>query len=141
MKGEINHDSIKIGNCKDYDNLRKPYLIEVVLGLEYVIAKHGNSIQKITGVSFKNNLTEASLGWACLGRYLKEDKKFLYTPKNKYYRDFIKKTIHRDRVSACNKKFVSKSIKGVVNIFEKTFGKFLEVSVLIDNILYTWIHL
>ena len=33
-----------------------------VLGLEYVNAKHGNSIRTITGVSCKNSLTEAALG-------------------------------------------------------------------------------
>ena len=47
------------------------------------------AFKKITGVFFKNILTEASLGWACLGGYLKEDNKILYTPKNKYVRDFI----------------------------------------------------
>ena len=53
MKVEINHDLINIGNYKDYENLWRPYLIDDVLGLAYVIAKHGNSIQKITGVSYK----------------------------------------------------------------------------------------
>ena len=28
------------------------------------IAKHGNSIQKITGISYKNILEEAALGWS-----------------------------------------------------------------------------
>ena len=89
MRGEINHDLINVGNYKDYENLWRHYLIEDVLGLAYVLAKHGNSIQTITGVSYKNSLTEASLGWSCLGRYLKEDNKILYTPKIKYVRDFI----------------------------------------------------
>ena len=40
----------------------RPYFIDDVLGLAYGIAEHGNSIQKITGVSYKNSLTEASLG-------------------------------------------------------------------------------
>ena len=61
-------------------NLWRPYLIDDVLGLPYVLAKHGTSIQKITGVSYKNSLTEAALGWSCLGRYLKEDNKiFIHT--------------------------------------------------------------
>ena len=51
MKGEINHDLINIGNYKEYENLWRPYLIDDVLGLANVIAKHGNSIQIITGVS------------------------------------------------------------------------------------------
>ena len=81
MRCEINHDSIIISNSKDYENLRRPYLIDDVLGLAYVIDKHGNSVQKVTGVSYKNRLTAAALGWSCLGRYLKEDNKILYTLK------------------------------------------------------------
>ena len=65
------------------------YLVDDPLGLAYIVAKHGNSIKKITGVSNKNSLTEAALGWSCLGRYIKEDNEILYTPKNKYVRDFI----------------------------------------------------
>ena len=30
MKGEINHDLIKIRNYKDYENLWRPYLIDDV---------------------------------------------------------------------------------------------------------------
>ena len=133
MKGEIDHDLINIGNYKKYENLWRPYLIDDVLGLAYVVAKHGNSIQKITGVSYKNSLTEAALGWSCLGRYLKEDKRILYTPKNKYVRDFIKQTVHGGRVLACNKKFVSESFTDVVNVLEKFYGIVLEVSVLFDK--------
>ena len=99
MKGEINHDLINIGKYKDYENLRRRYVKDDVLGLAYVIAKHGNSIQKIAGVSYKNSLTEASVGWACLGRYFKEDTKNLYTPKNKYIGDFIKNIALRQSLS------------------------------------------
>ena len=69
MKGEINNDLNNISNYKDYENLWRPFLIDDVLGLAHVLAKHGNSIQKITGVSYKNSLTEAAPGWSCLGRY------------------------------------------------------------------------
>ena len=47
MKGEIDHDLINTGNFKNYENLCRPYLIDDVLGLTYVLAKYGNSIQKI----------------------------------------------------------------------------------------------
>ena len=77
MKGEINHDLIIIVNYKDYDDLWRSYLKDDVLGLAFVVAKHGNSIQKITVVSYRNSLTEAALGWSCLGRYLKEDNRSL----------------------------------------------------------------
>ena len=83
MKGEVNHDLINIVNYKDYENLWRPYLIDDVLGLAYVVAKHAKSIQKITGVSYKNSLTDAALGWCCLEKFLKEENRVLYTPKNK----------------------------------------------------------
>ena len=133
MKGQINHDLLNIDNYKDYENLWRPYPIDDVLGLAYVIAKHGNSIQKIRGVSYEDSLTEAALGWSCLGRYSKEDNKILYTPKNKYVRDFIKRTVHGGRVLACKKKFVSKSFTDIVNVLKKFYAKDLEVSVLVDK--------
>ena len=46
MEGEIYHDLINIGHYKNYENLWRPYLIDDLLGLAYVFAKHGNSIQK-----------------------------------------------------------------------------------------------
>ena len=54
MKGDINQDLINIGKYKDYENLSRPNLVDDVLGTAYLLAKHGNSIQKnqkITGVS------------------------------------------------------------------------------------------
>ena len=133
MKGEINQDLINIALYKDYENLWRLYFIDDVLGLAYVLAKHGNSIQKITGVSYKNSLTEAALEWSCLGRYLKEDNKILYTPKNKYVRNFIKQTVDGGRFLACNKECVSKSFTDVVDVLEKSFGKDLEISVFFDK--------
>ena len=131
-KVEISLDLTNIGTYKDFENLRGPYLIDDVLGLAYVIAKHGNSIQKITGVSYKKSLTEASLDGTCLVRYIKEGK-ILYKPKNKYVSDFIQKTVHGARFLACNKRIVSNSFEDVVNSLEKFYGKDSEVS----NILNT----
>ena len=99
------------------------YLIDDVLGLAAVVAKHGNKIQKITGVSFKYSLTESSLAWFTLGKYMKQSGKTFYTPKNKYVRDFFHKTVHGGRVVALNRKFVSTSFKQLVNILKKFFGK------------------
>ena len=76
MKGEIDHDLINISNYKKYGNLWRPYLLDDVLGIAYVVAKHGTGIQKITGVSYKNSLKEASLGWSGLGRYIKKIMRF-----------------------------------------------------------------
>ena len=93
IKGEIDHNLITLSNYKEHENIWKPYLIDDVLGLAVVVAKHGNKIQKLTGVSFKNSLTESSLAWSTLGRYIRESVKSFYTPKNKYVRDFIHKTV------------------------------------------------
>ena len=133
MEGEFDHDLIKISNYRDYEILGKPYLIDDVLGLANVKAKHSNSIQKITGVSCKNKLTEAALGCSCLGRYLKEDNKIFYTPKNIYNRNFIKQTVHGGRVLACNEEFVSKSFTDVVDVLEKFYGKDLKIAVLFEK--------
>ena len=53
MKSEINHDLVNIDNYKDCENLWRAYLIDDVLGLSYVVAKHGNSIQKSLGSHIK----------------------------------------------------------------------------------------
>ena len=134
MRGEIDHDVINISNYKDYENSWEHYLIDDVVGLAFVVAKHGNHIQKITCVSsYKNSLTQVSLGGCCLGRYLKEDNEVLYTPRNKYVRHFIKRTVHDSGDSACNNNFESKSFQEVVNV-ERFYGEDLEHSVLIEKI-------
>ena len=132
IKGEIDHNLITLSNYKEHENIWKPYLIDDVLGLAVVVAKHGNKIQKLTGVSFKNSLTESSLAWSTLGRYIRESGKPFYRPKNKYVRDFIHKTVHGGRVVALNRKFVSTSFSQIVNILRKYFGKEHEISTLFE---------
>ena len=51
IKGEIDQDLIINGIYKDYNNLWRPYLIDDVLVLAYVLARHGKNIHKMTGVS------------------------------------------------------------------------------------------
>ena len=77
------------------------------IGLAYVVAKHGNSLQKFAGVSYKNSLTKADLGWSCLRRFSKEDIRILYTPKNEYVRNFIKQLVHGGRVLAGKKNCIN----------------------------------
>ena len=108
------------------------YLLDYVLGLAAVVAKHGNKIQKITDVSFKKSLTESSLAWSTLGKYVKQSGKTFYTPRSKYVRDFIHKTIHGGRVVALNRKFVSTSFNQIVNILKNYFGKEHEISKLFE---------
>ena len=64
----------------------------------------------------------------CLGRNSKEDNKILHTPKNKYVRDFMRKTIHGGRVNSCDQKFISKYFHEVLSILEKNYSKKLEIS-------------
>ena len=42
IKGEIDHNLITLSNYKEHEQLWKPYLIDDVLGLAAVVAKHGN---------------------------------------------------------------------------------------------------
>ena len=94
LKGENPHNLNTLSSYIEHENLWKPYLIDDVLGLAYIISQHGNSVRKITGVSNRNSLTVSSLAWNCLSRYLKVSKKTFFTPKNKIVRDFIRKTVH-----------------------------------------------
>ena len=128
IKGELDHNSITLLNYKEHEKLWKPNLIDDVLRLASVVAKHGNKIQKITGVSFKKLSTESSLAWSTLGKYMKQSGKTFYTPKNNYVRDFIQKTVHGGRVVALNRKFVLTPFNQIVNILEKYFGKEHEIS-------------
>ena len=132
IKSEIDQNLITLSNYKEHEHLRKPYLTDNVLGLAAVVAKHGDKIQQLTGVSFKNSLTESSLAWSTLGRYIKQSGKTFYTPKNKNLRDFIHKTVHGGRVVALNRKFVSTSFNQIVNILRKYLGKEYEISTLFE---------
>ena len=103
IKGEINHNLITSTNYKEHEKFCKPYLVDDILGLAAVVAKRGNKIQKLTGVSFKNSLTESFLAWSCSGNIVKESRKTFYTPNNNYVLDFTHKTVHGGRVVALNK--------------------------------------
>ena len=61
ITGEIDPNLITLSNYKEHQKLWKSYLIDDVLGLTAVVARRDNKIQKLTGVSFKNSLTESSL--------------------------------------------------------------------------------
>ena len=67
MKREIDHDFFNISNYKVYENFWKACLINDVLGLAYVVGKHGNHIQKVTGVSLKKQFSRQFSGKAFFG--------------------------------------------------------------------------
>ena len=70
------------------------------------------------------------MSWSTLGKYIEASGKSFYSPKNKYVRDFIRKTVHGGRVVALNRKFVSSSFDQIVDILEKYLGKDQEISTL-----------
>ena len=78
------------------------------------------------------SLTESSLAWSALGKYMKQSGKTFYSPKDKNVRDFIHKTVHGGRVVALNRKFVSTSFNQINNILKKYFGKEHEISTLFE---------
>ena len=59
IKCEIGHNLTTLLNYKEHEKLWKPYLIDNVIGLASVVAKDGNKIQSVTGVSCKNSITES----------------------------------------------------------------------------------
>ena len=63
---------------------------------------------------------------------MKQSGKTFYTPKSKYVRDFIHKTVHGGRVVALNRKFVSTSFNQIVNILKNYYGKEHEISKLFE---------
>ena len=120
-------------NYKQHEYQRKPDLGNHVLGLAYVISKHGNCLERITGVLYKNSKTESALTWSGLGNHLKEENKSFYTPEDNYVRKFIRETVKRDRVNALNRSFVSSSFTNIIENCEKYFGERLEIPVLFEN--------
>ena len=71
-------------------------------------------MQKETGLGIKDCLKEASLGWKCFGTYNKG--RDFYTFKNKYVRDFIRKSIEGGRIAALNRYFESNQFEEFLNI-------------------------
>ena len=70
LKTEMEHNDVTLYNYREKKHIWKPYLINDILGLAMLVARHGNKIQKTTGVSFKNSLTQSSLSWSTLGVYM-----------------------------------------------------------------------
>ena len=64
---------------------------------------------------------------------MKQSGKTFSTPKNKYVRDFIHKTVQGGRVVALNRKFVSTSFNQIVSILRKYFGKEHKISALFEK--------
>ena len=91
IKGEIDHNLKTLSNYKEHEKVWKPYLIDDVLGIAAVVAKHDNKIQKVTGVLFKNSLTETSLARSTLGKYMEQSEKCSIHQKiNMFETSFIK---------------------------------------------------
>ena len=105
LKSEMTHGVVTMKNYKELEHIWVPYLELDCLSLAFVYARHVMEMRNITGVSLKQCLTEAALGWSTLGRYIKD--KELYTSNDKYVRDFIRRSIYGGRVIALKKRFIS----------------------------------
>ena len=117
LKGEIEHSVINKNNFVELRHIWEPYLLSDVLCLAFIYARHSMEMQKMTGFGIKDCLTEASLGWKCLGTYIK-DREF-YTFNNIYVRDFMRKSIKGGRVAALNRYFESNQSEEILNTIEK----------------------
>ena len=105
LKGEIEHSVINKSYFTELRHFWEPYLKLDVICLAFIHARHSMEMQKMSGFGIKDCLTEASLGWKCFGIYNK-DREF-YTFKDKYVRDFIRKSIKDGWVAALNRYFES----------------------------------
>ena len=83
LKCENEHDLFALSNYEEDEDQGKTFLIDDVLRLAYLISKHGNAIQKLTGVSYEKTLTESSLARNCLSRFLNESKKNILQKEKK----------------------------------------------------------
>ena len=124
LKSEMDHTKVTMDNYEELENIWVPYLELDCLSLALVYARHSMEMKKISGVSVKECLTEAALGWSAFGKYIKD--KTLYTSNDKYVRAFIRKTIYGVRVIALKKRFISSeydnitsTIMGYFNCSEK----------------------
>ena len=95
-------------------------------------------MQKVYEEGIKESLTEASLGWKCFGLY-NRDREF-HTFKNKYVRDFIRKSSKGLRTCAPKRYFELTQVdekllttKKHLNIYNN------EISTVTDKILRIYI--
>ena len=117
LKREIEHSVINKNNFAELRHIWEQYLISDVLCLAFIYARHSMEMQKMSCFGIKDCLTEASLGWKCVGKYNK-DREF-YTFNNKYVRDFIRKSIKGGRVGAFNRYFESNQFDGIMSTIKK----------------------
>ena len=133
-KGEIEHSIINKKNFVELRHIWEPYLISDVLCLPFIYARHSNEMQKMSGFGIKDCLTEASLGWKCIGKYNK-NKEF-YTFNDKYVRSFIRKSIKGGRCGAFIRYFESNQFDGIMSTIQKRLRiNDNEISNIIDEYL------
>ena len=91
LKGEIEHSVINKSNFAEIRHIWEPYLKLDVLCLAFIYARHSMEMQELSGFRIKDCLTESSLGCKCFGTNNKHRE--FYTFKDKYVRDFVRKSI------------------------------------------------
>ena len=117
LKGEFEHSLINKSFFADLRHNWEPYFKLDVFYLAFVYARHSIEMQKTSGFGIKDRLTEASIGWKCFGKFNK-DREF-YTLEEKYYRDFILKSIKCGRVAAFNRYLESNQCEEILTTNKK----------------------
>ena len=117
LKGEIEHSVINKNKFVELRHIWEPYLISDVLCLAFIYARHSMEMQKMSGFGIKDCLTEASLGWKCFGKYIK-NKEF-YTFNDKHVRSFIRNSRKRGRCGDFNRYFESNQFDGIMSTIKK----------------------
>ena len=74
-------------------------------------------MQKMSGFGIKDCLTEVSLGWKCFGKCNKNRE--FYTFKDKYVRDFLRKSIKGGRCGSYIRYFESKQFDEIMSTIKK----------------------
>ena len=83
------------------------------MALKY--GRHSMEMQHMCEFGIKNCLTEASLGWKCVGKYNKN--RDIYTFNDKFVRDFLRKSIKQGKLSAFKRYFGSNQCEEIPNTF------------------------
>ena len=121
LKGEIEHTVINKCNFADLRHIWEPYLRSDMLCWAFIYARRSMAMQNMSGFGITDCLTEASLGWKCLGTYTK-DREF-YTFNDKYVTDFVRKSIKDGRVAAFNRYLESNQCEKKINTIKKHLKK------------------
>ena len=88
-----------------------------MLCLAFLNARHSMEMQNMSGFGNYDCLTEANSSWRCFGTYSKDRE--VYTFKDNYIRDFIRRSIKGGRVVGYKRYFESSQCEEILNTIKK----------------------